>query len=373
MLRPFFAMKTKAARFSKAKGKARLTDVEALAAKLEPGLAKAILDALKAQKDAVSLDAILEALKAGSIDKVLAALNIENIEALFTGVKDKATQAAWAGAALAGPAITLQLRGTTFAFDQLNPRLIDWLRQYNLGLIKSITESTRDAVRGVLVDGMTAGKNPIAVARQVKGAIGLTERQAKAVARFRSELESFHTRRTGGGYNLGAKKDKVYGLDVFKPDASGKPKDGITERRLRDFRFDGTLARAVETGKPLSEAQIDKMVARYEERWLKYRAQTIARTEALRTTNVGVQDAWRQAVEKNKVSESLLRRMWIVAKDERLCEICAPIPGMNPKRGVKFGQPFATPKGPQMMPPSHPNCRCTIFIRQWEPSQLADE
>jgi hypothetical protein len=29
---------------------------------------------------------------------------------------------------------------------------------------------------------------------------------------------------------------------------------------------------------------------------------------------------------------------------------------MNPKRGVKFDQPFATGKGPVMLPPLHPNC-----------------
>ena len=114
------------------------------------------------------------------------------------------------------------------------------------------------------------------------------------------------------------------------------------------------------------------MVAAYERKYLRYRSQTIARTEALRATNFGVQDAWRQAIATGKATESLVRRQWVVAKDERLCEVCAPIPKLNGKRGVPFGQPFATPKGPVMMPPLHPGCRCSLYLKQYEPEQLTE-
>jgi hypothetical protein len=84
-----------------------------------------------------------------------------------------------------------------------------------------------------------------------------------------------------------------------------------------------------------------------------------------------VQDAWQQAIDTGRVPEAQVRRQWIVARDERLCESCGPIPRLNPKIGVKHGQPFATPNGPQWLPPLHPNCRCTVFIRQYEPQQIA--
>jgi len=159
-------------------------------------------------------------------------------------------------------------------------------------------------------------------------------------------------------------------MQVFRPEDDGTPMDDVDERRLRDFRYDKTLLRAMEQAKPLTPKQIDTMVDAYRRKYLKYRAQTIARTEALRTTNVGVQDAWRQAVEQGKVSEDLIRRKWVVADDERLCKFCAPIPKMNPKLGVDLQQPFETPKGPTMLPPLHPNCRCTVFIRAYEPIQI---
>lgn len=346
------------------------SEIERLAEKLEPQLAKAILEGLKAMGDAVDLDAVVDALQTGDVAKVMAALNLD-AAATFAGLSPAIQSGVYAAGA--ATAATIRLTGTQFVFNQLNPRLITWLQTYNLGLIREITDKTKEAVRGVLIEGMKAGENPRAVARDIKGVVGLTDRQAKAVMNFREELETFHERRTGGGYNLGAKIDRVNGFQVLRPDEDGSPMDGITERRLRDFRFDGQLRSAMESGKPLTEAQIDKMVEAYERKFLAYRARTIARTEALRTTNMGVQDAWRQAIEEQKVQEPQVRRQWIVARDERLCEVCSPIPSMNPKRGVKFGQPFATPKGPWTLPPIHPNCRCTVFVRQWEPEQLQDE
>lgn len=350
----------------KARGDA-LSEIERLAERLEPVLARSILDGLSRMGDAVDLDAIVEALQSGDVSRVIRALALDPASA-FADL----TPALQSGlyAAGAATAATIRLTSAQFVFDQLNPRLISWLQTYSLGLIRQIGDSTREAVRSILVDGMTAGSNPKDVARQIKGVVGLTDRQARAVVNYRRELETFHERRTGGGYNLGAKIDRVNGTQVLRPDDDGSPLDGIAERRLRDFRYDGQLSRAVESGVPLRPEQIDRMVAAYERKYLAFRARTIARTEALRTTNMGVQDAWRQAIEGGSMPETLVRRMWVVARDERLCSVCSPIPKMNPKRGVRFDQPFATPKGPLSLPPAHPNCRCVVSIRQWEPEQL---
>lgn len=346
--------------------------IEALAAKLEPGIAKALLSALQAQKDAVDLGALEAAIAAGKIDDALGLLGIQQIADAMQDVSSSLQGAVYAGGGLAAAQISARIGGATFAFNQLNPRLITWLQTYSLDLIRQIDTTTKEAIRATLVNGMTAGKNPRDVARQTRQVIGLTDRQAKAVQNFRRELETFHLRTTGGGYNLGASIDRVNGAQVFRPGEDGLPKDGITERRLRDFRFDGQLKRAVTTGKPLKPEQVDKMVDAYARKYLKHRSEVIARTEAIRTTNFGVQDAWRQAIDKGRVDEKLVRRTWIVSRDERTCETCGPIPGLN-RRGVQFGQPFQTPEGPQFLPPMHPNCRCTVWIRQFEPSQLKDK
>lgn len=357
---------------AKASKPEQLSEIEALAAKMEPALAKALMDMLNKLQGGVDLEAVAAALKTGDVSKVISLIAAATDPITETAVVNAVQDTVWAAGALAATHAG-RFSAITFQFNRLNPRLIDWLQGYSLGLIRQIKSDTREAIRDKLVTGMTAGDNPIKVARQIKTEIGLTAKQAKAVQNYRKELESFHLKSSAKAYGLGSKIDRVNGRQVFKPDDDGSPKDGIDLRRLRDFRYDGKLKAAMSSGKPIPPAQIDKMVEAYARKYRQYRAQTIARTEALRATNFGVQDAWRQIIESGAAPEQLVRRQWVVAKDERLCELCSPIPGMNPKRGVPFGQAFATPSGPHMLPPMHPNCRCTVFIRRFEAEQLVDQ
>lgn len=347
-----------------AKAKASIDEIEALAASYEPSIAKAILTALNKQSGDLDIDALAEALAKGDLGAVMNMLALE-----LGGVADALQDAVWgAGAAVAA---NIPVGGAVFHFHRLNPVLTDWLQSYTLGLIREINDSTKTAIRAQLVEGMRLGKGPRAQARHIKSIVGLTERQANAVANFRKELEGFHRKRTAGAWKLGGQIDRVNGAQVFKPGADGKPKDGMLARRLRDFRYDGKLQSAMDSGKPLTPAQIDKMTAAYARKYRKYRAETIARTESMRAVNMGMQEAWRQAVMEGKVVEDLVRRFWKVARDERLCEICAPVPGYN-KKGVKLGQPFVTPKGPVTLPPLHPDCRCHVFIKQLEPEEISE-
>jgi hypothetical protein len=348
-------------------------DAEALASKLEPELAKAILDAFVKQQGKADVDAIITALEAGDVGKVLELLDLPASIAAFEGVTSSLHTGANAAGAMAAAQVALQVKGVSFAFNSLNPRLITWLQTYSLRLIRQISDGTREGIRQYLTQGMKDGKNPKAVARQIKGIIGLTDKQAQAVYNYRKELETFHLKRSAGSWGLGNKIDQVNGTQVLRPGEDGSPLDGIGQRRLRDFRYDGQLKRALESGKPLKPEQIDKMVAAYQRKYLAYRSRTIARTEAIRTTNMGIQDAWQQALDKGVVKEDLTRKKWIVSADERLCQVCGPIPGLNPPKGIKHQQSFITPDGPQMLPPMHPNCRCTVFYRVYEPKQLEGE
>ena len=355
------------------KGRAEdLSEIERLALKAEPKIQAAVLAALNAQKGAVDMKALIAALKTGQTSEVMAVLDAAFGTQFMAGVEEALLQAVAAGGA-AGAAQVVRMTKVEFRFGVLNPRLVSWLQSYSLSLIKQVNDATKEGIRTALVGGMEAGKNPVDTARQVRQVVGLTAKQSQAVQNYRKQLETFHLRRSADGFGLGGKIDRVNGRQVFRPDEDGSPKDGIDERRLRDFRFDGHLKRALEQRKPIPPAKIDEMVEAYSRKYLKFRSEVIARTESMRATNVGVQDAWRQAIDAGKVTESQVRRQWVVSKDERTCSVCAPIPGMNPKRGVKFGQPFATPNGPVMLPPLHPQCRCTVYVRQWEPAQLASE
>lgn len=352
--------------------KAKPSDIEALAEKLEPALARAIRDLITDHVARVDLDALEAALKDGQTYKVLDIIG--DVDPVKAGqVRDALQNAVWAGGALAVQQSPV-FSEVKFAFNRLNPSLITWLEGYHLNLIRSVEEGTRAAVRSALLDGMKAGRNPIDQARQIKQAVGLTESQAKAVANYRKELETFHLKRSAKSWGLGNERSKLSGVDVMPRDAKGKPLDGIEARRLRDQRYDATLKRSMETRTPLKPEQIAKMVTRYQERMIQGRARTIARTESLRATNVGVAEAWRQAIDDGKIDGSLVRKRWAIAKDERLCPLCLAIYRAQPKRGIRINEAFENPKGlvPIKAPPGHPSCRCVIQVRQWEAEQLAE-
>lgn len=351
---------------------AKPSDIEALAEKLEPALARAVRDLIKDHVGSVDLGKLEEALRSGQSYQVLDIIgDVDPVKA--QAVRDALQNAVWAGGALAvqSPVLT----EARFAFNRLNPHLITWLEGYSLNLIRDIGEGTRAAVRTTLVEGMRAGKNPIQQAREIKQSVGLTERQAKAVQNYRKELETFHLKRGAKSWGLGNERSTKGGITVHDVDPkTGKPRDGIEQRRLRDQRYDGKLKRAMETRKPLKPEEIDKMVSRYQERMIKARAQTIARTESLRATNVGVAETWRQAIADGKVDGNLVRKQWVLAKDERTCAECHGIAKAQPKRGIPLDALFQNPKGrgPLKFPPAHPSCRCTHFVRLWEAEQLAE-
>lgn len=342
--------------------------LQALAEKAEPDVAKAIRDLLISHLADIDMDALEAAARAGDVAEVMEVIGATDpvkAQAVVEALQD----AVWEGGKLIAQE-SKPLYEARFVFNRLNPALIRWLDTYTLELIRDIDDGTREAVRAALVKGMNAGDNPIQTAREIRQVVGLTERQAMAVLNFRRELESIHTRRSVKAWGLGNQRSRRSGLDVLELDEDGRPKDGIEHRRLRDQRYDAQIRRAVESKNPLTPEQINTMVERYQERYIQHRARTIARTEALRATNVGVQEGWRQAINEGVLPERNVRKLWIVSDDERACPICAPIPRLNPKEGVMLEGRFRSPQGLISIPPVHPNCRCTTFVRHWEDYQL---
>lgn len=348
------------------------SDLDALAEKLEPALARAVRAYLNAQADAASLEALTAALKAGDIGEIEAI--ISNAGAAHTGKIANALQdAAWAGGAYGANQVRegKAIRDVTFQFGRLNPSLVAWLQSYELNLIRQIDGKTREAIRAALVDGQIKGANPVEQARAVRDVIGLTPRQAKAVANYRRELETFHQKRGAKSWGLGEQISRRNGRQTYAVDEKGEVLDNVKERRLRDFRYDRTLQRAMDTGKALKPEQIDRMVDAYRRKYLKLRAETIARTESLRAANAGALDAWRQAIDEGAAPRDLVFKLWETAHDERECPTCRETPKLNPKWGVPLNAMFQTPNGPVSMPPLHPDCRCVPIVRVYLREQLA--
>jgi hypothetical protein len=256
-----------------------------------------------------------------------------------------------------------------FQFDILNPNVIEAVRRQAASLVVEIGKQTKDAIREEVRLGMLWGENPRETARAIRQGIGLTAKQQQAVANFRHELMTFHERTSDGGWNLGGKISRAPGgAQTFAVDAQGQPKDAIFERRLRDFRYDRTLRAAMASGKPLTPAQIDAMTEAYRRKYLKYRSETIATTEALRASNLAIEETWRQAAEQRLVDPANLRKRWGLALgSDRTCLVCRPMPTINAGvdgEGLPMDALFKTTRGDQVrIPPIHPRCRCVLVVR----------
>lgn len=219
-----------------------------------------------------------------------------------------------------------------------DPRTAAYVAEYVGTMIKEISDETVEAVRDRVYWSVNAGRPPAATARDLRDVIGLNRVQEKQVRNFRTALEE-------------------------------DPRSALS-RELRDRRFDATLER----GEPLTKAEIDRMVLRYQENQLTFRTNTIARTESMTAISVGQDQAIQQGIESGAIRTerpdgSQLRAFWIVTRDGRERWEHEVTPGMN-KEGVAPGQPFKTPLGPMHFPRDPTGkarnvirCRCRIRYR----------
>jgi hypothetical protein len=207
----------------------------------------------------------------------------------------------------AGKAAVPHMQATTGQAAQFTTGLAEteqYIQQYIGTQIRDITQTSLTTVRRVLQDGWRTGTHPRVLARQLRDVVGLTPRQASAIARQQAKLTA-----------------------------------------------QGRSAREVaKAGETLSKEA------------LRQRALTISRTESLRFANAGAYRTTLESVRRGYVREDQVRRLWIFTQDQKCCEGCAAIPEMN-EEGVGLYDEFNTPFGPVLLPPAHPNCRCGTTVR----------
>jgi len=226
--------------------------------------------------------------------------------------------------------------GVPIAFDiqSLAPELA--LRAHRIRLVRGFTEEQTKATMQALSRSFEIGANPKATARAFRDSIGLTQRQEQAVANYRTALE----------------------------DGSSSALD----RKLRDRRFDRTVRRSVDEGGILGKPQVERMVGRYRERWLKYRSEVIGRTESLRAVNGGQRDMLREAIDEGSLANDQLMREWNTAIDERVRDSHSVMSGLEVP-GINV--PFISGLGNELLHPGDPGapaedtvqCRCAVGTR----------
>ncbi len=204
------------------------------------------------------------------------------------------------------------IRGTpqpdlSAVFGVKNELALRFARRHAAERVSQVTDDMRRAIRAEIVRGLDEGIGPRATARAIRErGLGLTARLQNAVWKYEARLR-----------------------------AQGLPPD-----------------------------KVQRMTDRYYRKLLKYRSESIARTETIRAAQMGEQLQWSYAVELGAVPEIAIRRIWRNTRDERLCPICADMEGQEVGLYEEFGA--AMPDGSVtyvLTPPVHPMCRCAVQTR----------
>ena len=342
----------------------RLTrrQLEQLAEGFEPSIRKAFLDAVYDVRNQAAVRMVADLLAAGRVEAIADVLgfNPSRFSPLVEAVRGASLQS---GTLTAGeiPPLTSNLlshsawrpsRGFTvrWNFDITNPQAESWLRQHSSRLVTGVVEDQRQAIRIFAAEGMALGRNPRQTAldivgrvgetgRRTGGVVGLTNQQAQFVANARAELSE--PARMGNYFS----------------------------RQRRDKRFDAAVRKAMESGKPLTETQIDKITGRYADRLLALRGEAIARTESLTAMNAAREESYRQAIEAGDLAPENVVGTWGATGDRRTRDTHRALNGQE----RHFGQPFRSPSGALMRFPGDTElgagaeetigCRCTKTYR----------
>jgi Phage Mu protein F like protein len=101
-----------------------------------------------------------------------------------------------------------------------------------------------------------------------------------------------------------------------------------------------------------AQIQADKQAERYAERLIKRRAETIARTEIQTAQNLGRFATWAQTIGSG-AARSDSRKEWSAGPG--CCKLCHRLSGQIVLWDAAFSNGH-------IMPPAHPNCRCTAVL-----------
>lgn len=296
---------------------------------MQPRIRRAFLIAAESVRDSIDLDELTAYLTHG---QYAAASQAVAGEAAYQGLvpvlQRSLLMAAQSELSTAGT-----LLGSTLHFDAYSPTAVKFAQDFGAKLVREITVGQKTALQSLVGQSLADGTPPADTARAIRDLVGLTESQQNAVQNYRAGLESNSASPLG--------------------------------YELRDKRFDRSVARnarrlAGDDFEALPQDRIDTMVDRYAARYLNYRANAIARTESTEALSVGNRMAWEQVVADGHVQVTDLYRRWYLG--DKPCEICEPIPAMNPE-GVGLREAFATPEGPLMDSPAHTHCVCVVFTR----------
>ncbi len=312
----------------------------------EPRLRKAFLDSVHKLRDTAQIEALVRSLEAGDVETALRAVGLDPVS--FRELDRTIAQAYEAGglASIAPVPRTRDADGLRIIvqFNVRNIRAEQWLQTHSSALVRDILEDQRLMIRRRLTAGLQVGANPRTTALDLVG-----------------RVSSVTGRREGGLIGLTSSQEqwvRNYEAELSDP---AKMSNALT-RKLRDARFDASVAKAIRNNEAVPAELRDKMIRTYRNRALRYRAEVIARTESMAALHTAQEEAMRQAIDGGAVNKGAVTSAWRTARDKRVRETHEAMEGQT----VVMGESFVSPSGARLRFPGDPEapieetaqCRC---------------
>lgn len=317
---------------------------ESLIDQWDERLRRAFLDSIYGLRDTAHLDQIVTMLENGDVNGALRAVGID--PAQFRPFDKTIADAFEAGGNATANLIPVVRDAagfrTVFQFSVRNLTAEAWLRDHSSTLIKEIVDDQRDMIRSYLTDALAKGLNPRTAALDLVG-----------------RINKVTGRREGGTIGLTSSQEewvRSYAADL----ASENPLDALS-RSLRDKRFDGAVRNAAKNSEPVPAELRSKMVTAYRNRALRFRAEAIARSEAITALHKAQDMSLDQAVNSGAVRADAVSIVWRSAHDSRVRDAHRELDGQKIRKGGVFQSslgPIRFPGDPNASPANTVNCRC---------------
>lgn len=254
--------------------------------RLEPEIAKAWAEVLTKATMAVDRRALIAALSAGDIERAVSITKID--PAVMTPLYEAVRGGFIAGGNLVAADLPNGLSGS-FAFNGRHQRAETWVAQNVGGMIQGIESDTLEVTRNVIRRGIENGTAAPKLAREITGRmvgrkrvggyLGLTSEQTDSIVRGRSDLLSGDPARMNRYMTL----------------------------KQRNRQFDPMIKMAIKAGKPMSGADLDRIIDAHKSKAAGYRGRIIARTEARGAIAGGRDEAYQQLQSNQEVEAVTIR------------------------------------------------------------------
>lgn len=316
---------------------------------LTPTVRQAFLDSIARVTSDVQIAALEDAFRRGDAQAIV---DIVRMDAEFFAPLDRAIRDAYEQG---GDFVMSDLQRMARAqgarvssvFGANDPSVTRWLAEQSSRRIVEITADRVSIIQGALADMADAGTSPRTAALNLVG-----------------RYDRLTGRRQGGLVGLTSQQAE-WADAAYRQLIKGDP--AYFQRKLRDKRFDRTLAKAIREGRGVSPTDARRMVERYRDGLLRMRGETIARTELLGALGASQNEALDQMIRREGLSPDAVKEEWDSAEDGFTRDSHRVMDGQT----RRHGEPFVTGLGNLARYPGDENlpaedrigCRCRKRLR----------